>query len=445
MKLKKTYSFFVLASAIAMSACSDNKFEISQPPVFDPVPAPEEVVVSAKPKAMWIDVHANFNRLSTKAGIDAELQKIHDNGFNMIYLDVKSGNGYALYKSDFLPYCNQYADLSVTRDYDDYLGYFIEKCDDLGIDIVASICATGWGYQQYGQKQGFVFDNWTEWGDKVQMRSDEDNHEITVPITNDPAQAITMLDPMYPEVQDLILNTIKEVVTKYPKLKGISLDYLRYANNDKGWFGMGDNNMKGFAEYWNESVPDHLEIVTASGGVGPKFAKWIEYRASVVTGVLQRIHDTVKSINPDCEIHLWAGADWSNRYTVGQNWASKRYVPKGSQYTDTYNKTGFADLLDVFVIGAYTQSVWKKENPQSIWSVENFVKSWNFYIMDDCRGYGSIATYAHDKEALSDATYLCLAYTDGYMNFELSHINNGDKWGAALDGMKRYEEGASNN
>ena len=67
------------------------------PEPVPPVPGgdtPTETVV--KTKAMWIDCQANFDVLSKKAGIDSELKKIKDAGLNTIYLDVKSGNGYAL-------------------------------------------------------------------------------------------------------------------------------------------------------------------------------------------------------------------------------------------------------------------------------------------------------------------------------------------------------------
>ena len=107
---------------------------------------------------MWIDCEANFTRLSTKAGIDAELQKIKLAGLNMIYLDVKTANGYALYKSDILPYCNTFGAHTVQRDYDDYLGYFLEKCEELDIDVVASMVALGFGYHTRGVEQGLVYD-----------------------------------------------------------------------------------------------------------------------------------------------------------------------------------------------------------------------------------------------------------------------------------------------
>lgn len=443
MNIRK-YLMGFAAAALSLTACSDDDAIdygalAPEPPTPDIVPEPPTI----KPKAMWIDAHANFSKLSTKAGIDAELKKIKDYGMNMIYLDVKPGNGYALYKSDILPACNIIGNETVTRDYDDYLGYFLEKCEELEIDVVASIVATGFGYHGNGVQQGFIYDNLDKWYDKCQVRSDNNDPNLLVNIADDPIQPIVMLSPRSQEVQDLVVNVVSELVTKYPKLKGISLDYLRYCNNDNGWYGMGDVDLNGYVEYWGESKPIPTEIVTETGGIGPKFAKWIEYRSATVTELLGRIRAAVKAINPECEVHLWASAQWSSRYAIGQNWASKNYIPSGAQYTPTYNKTGFADLLDVFVTGAYSEKVWKSEDPSTEWTVENFVTSWDKYIMGDCKCYGSIAAYALDEQKNNDATYLCLRHTNGFMTFELSHVNNRNLWISTQKGINRYENPGS--
>lgn len=441
MKINK-YLLGLAAAVVAMSSCTDDETidpfaQAPEPPVPNVVPEPPTI----KPKAMWIDAHANFAKLATKAGIDAELTKIKEYGMNMIYLDVKPGNGYALYNSDILPLCNVIGQEKVTRDYDDYLGYFLEKCEELDIDVVASIVATGFGHRDLitGYTQGFIFDNLTKWKDKAQSRSIEGTPDQLINICDDTAQPVVMLSPSSPEVQDLIVSVCTEIVSKYPKIKGLSLDYMRYCNNDGGWYGMGDVDLNGYASYWNESKPTPTEIVTVTGGVGPKFAKWIEYRSATVTSVITRIRSAIKSINPDCELHLWASAQWTSRYSIGQNWASKNYKPSGAQYTDTYCKTGFADQLDVFVSGAYAAKAWISDDPSTAWTVESLLNNHEIYLMGDCKCYGSIAAYALDDQSNADATYLCLRKSDGFMTFELSHVNKRGLWESTLNGITRYE------
>lgn len=432
----------IAAATLTFFSCSDD-YDIYQ---YEDVPDPPlpsgvgEQLELNKPKGIWIDCEANFTTMSTKAGIDRELHKIKNAGFTFIYLDVQPSNGYALYKSDIMPYCNTFGPKTVTRDYDDYLGYVLEKCEELGLDVIASTSTLCFGYKNNGITQGYVYDHWDQWKDKVQVRNDITNPNIVVPITEDDTQSFVPLNPSDPDVQKLLVNVMTELVQRYPKIKGVCFDYLRYNNNDGGWYGLGQYDLEDYARYWNEPVPKRNEIITDAGGIGPKFAKWIEYRSMVITNLVRRLANTIREVNPKCEVHLWASADWGSRYCVGQNWASTRYIPDGIRYTDTYNKTGFADAIDVFVTGAYTEYVWIKEYPSTVWTVENFVKTWDDYIMGDCKCYGSIATYALNALKMADATYLCLRYTDGYANFELSHENNGNLWDATTKGIERYEK-----
>ena len=403
--------------------------------------------ITDKPKAMWIDTEANFEFFALKANIDAQLKKVKEHGMNMVYVDAKASNGYAMYRSDILPYCDTFGRKTVTRDYDDYLGYIIDKCDELGLDVVASVCAMGYGIHDGDITQGFIYDNPDQWLGLCQARSVEGDTAVTVSAADDPEQTVVMLTPAAPQVRSLLVDVCAELVSRYPGLKGICLDYLRYGNNTGGWYGLGDIDMQGYSAYWNEPAPSRSEIIIAVGGRGRRCASWYEFRASCVREALQAVRDTVKSIRPDCEIHLWAGGDYASRYEVGQNWASTRYVPQGPEYTDTYNKTGFADLLDVFVNGAYTEEVWVKDDFTRRWSVENMVQSCDSFLLGDCRSYGSIPAYAFDARQNADATYLCLRHTDGFMTFELSHVNHRDLWDSTSEGFDRYamETSGSNN
>ena len=431
-----------MSAVVALTACTDNNEDIN--PVNPPEPPnpgiPVKPSISEKVFAISIDGHANFEYLTTKAAIDTELEKIKGYGFNTIYLDVKPSTGRALYKSDILKPCNSYGNVTVERDYDDYLGYFIEKGKELGIDIVATFSTCLWGYN-YDEvnHEGFIYDNLSEWRNEVQVRN-EHGSETLVSNIEEANNTLLFLSPGSPKFQTFILNVIGELVTNYPDLKGVNLDYLRYAESEHGWYGMGDVDLEGYAQYWNESKPKPTEIVETSGSTGPKFHKWIEYRSATVKSLLEKIRNRVKSINPDCEIQLWASSDWPSRYCVGQNWGSMRNVPSGYQYTNTYHKTGFAHLLDTFVSGAYAVQVWEQDDPTVTWCVEKFCKHWNDYIMNECKCVVAVPAYAYieDPQKMTDATYLALHYSNGVRVFELSHINNGNLWDAIVKGYERY-------
>jgi hypothetical protein len=383
---------------------------------------------------MWIDAHVNFSRFGNKANITTYLQKIKATGFNEIYVDVKPGIGHALYNSDILPPLTRWGQETVTRDWD-YLGFIIEEAERLELGVIASISTLGFGYTR--EREGLIYND-HRWDGKTQMEMpDSKQPNNLVDMRDQTSVDAAMLNPCVPEVQQFVISIVAEIVTKYPKLKGICLDYCRWYG---GNYGFGDATISAFEAYVGERITSKNDIITATGGVGPLYSKWIEFRSQTITNLVTNIRSTAKAINPNIEFHLWASAHWASRYTVGQNWASKKYQPTSSGiYTATYNRTGFADQMDVFSLGAYTEYVWKAEYPNSDWTIENFVTTYSRYTMGDCKVCGSFGSYAYGKRyaAISDAVYVCLKNTDGLMVFELSHVINFDQWAAIKEGIGR--------
>ncbi|MCL1933310.1 MAG: family 10 glycosylhydrolase [Candidatus Azobacteroides sp.] len=416
-------------------ACSkDNTVEEMKPEI--PIDMEKPDSQSNKSIQMWIDAHANFSRFATQANITSYLEKIKETGFNEIYVDVKPGIGYALYDSDILPKLTQWDNETVNRDWD-YLGYIIEEAERLKINVIASISTLGFGYTR--AQQGLVYDD-NRWDGKTQMAMVDQNPDNIEDIRTRSDVDAALLNPALPEVQSFVISIIEEIITKYPKLKGICLDYCRWYNNDSGrYYGFEDATLAAFEAHSGVELTSKNDIITSAGGMGPLFSRWTEFRSMTITNLITNIRSKIKAIHPEMELHLWASAHWASRYGVAQNWASKKYVPSGLPYTATYNTTGFADQLDVFSLGAYAEAVWKSENPGSDWSVENFVTTYDRYTMGDCKVVGSIGTYAYGSKAasISDAVYLCLKNTDGVMVFELSHVINNNQWAAIKDGINR--------
>lgn len=431
----KNYLFLLLIFSCSLFACSsdddnNNYGDGSEIPID--IDRPSEDV---KPIQMWIDAHANFSRFAEKASITSYLEKMRETGFNEVYVDVKPGIGYALYDSDILPQLTKWGTETVNRDWD-YLAYWIEEAERLDMKVIASISTLGFGATK--TKEGLIYDS-SQWDGKTQVEMpDSSNPENLVDMRDQTDVDAAMLNPSIPEVQSFVISIIEEIATKYPKLKGICLDYCRWYG---GNYGFGDTTISAFEAYSGQKVTSNNDIITDSGGIGSLYKYWIEFRSMTITNLITNIRSKIKSINPDLELHLWASAHWTSRYSVGQNWASKNYTPTGNSsiYTDTYNKTGFADQIDVFSLGAYADAVWKTEAPNSDWSVENFVTTYSNYTMGDCDVYGSFASYAYGNKAtsVSDAVYLCLKNTDGLMVFEISHVINNSQWNAIKDGIDR--------
>ena len=429
----KKYIILIFLGVLTFASCKD---EIKDPPFIEhDIPLDiDRTEIPLKPIQIWVDAHANFTRFGDKSNITTYIEKMKSIGFNEIYLDVKPGIGYALYKSTIIPELKKWGNESVTRDWD-YLQFWLDEAERLDMKIIASISTLGFGATK--TREGLVYDS-NRWDGKTQFAmltpsSPNNLSDIRNVLDVDGA----MLDPTNTEVQEFVISIVEEIVRKYPKIKGICLDYCRWYSL---YYGFGTNTLNAFKAYSGKTISNNNEIITNSGGIGPMYKDWIEFRSMAITNMVTNIRSKMKSIDPTKELHLWASADWATRYTVGQNWASKRYKPTASSvYTDTYSKTGFADQIDVFSLGAYADAVWKSENPNSVWSVENFVNTYNNFAMGDCKVMGSFASYAYgtNRQKLSDAVYLCLKNTEGVMAFELSHIINSNQWDAIKEGIDR--------
>ena len=79
-----------------------------------------------KPKYLWFDAEANFERFSSKDSISYYLEKAKDVGFNQVVVDVKPIYGEVLYKSKILPPLTTVHNKVIERDWD-YLQYFIDE------------------------------------------------------------------------------------------------------------------------------------------------------------------------------------------------------------------------------------------------------------------------------------------------------------------------------
>jgi len=98
------------------------------------------------------------------------------------------------------------------------------------------------------------------------------------------------LNPFKPEVQDLLVDIIREVVTRYD-IDGIQLD---------DHFGMPVE--LGYDDY---TVAQYR--ATHDGDDPPtdhQDPEWMEWRADQITALMGRIVQTVKSIKPDCIVSL---------------------------------------------------------------------------------------------------------------------------------------------
>ncbi|MCS2594332.1 family 10 glycosylhydrolase [Bacteroides thetaiotaomicron] len=228
---------------------------------------------------MWIDAEANFERFSHKDSIDYYLEKIKSLGFTHAVVDIRPITGEVLYKSEYAPQMKEWKGAKA-GDFD-YLGYFIKKGHELGLEIHASLNVFCAGHNYFDR--GMVYSGHPEWASMVYTPD-----KGIIPITEEKHKYGAMINPLNEEYRTHILNVLKEVVTKYPDLDGLMLDRVRYDGITADFSSL---SRKKFEEYIGKKVANFPEDIfrwtkNADGKYttqpGKYFRKWLEWRTKTL-------------------------------------------------------------------------------------------------------------------------------------------------------------------
>ena len=391
---------------------------------------PEQPAVKPKPVLLWVDASANFMRLRTKPNIRKYLDIAQENGFNGICLDVKPIRGEALYHSSFLKPCEKLGGYEIRRDWD-YLQFFIEEAHKRNMTVIASACIMTWGAIE--MKEGPAFEDPALKGKWCIEYLPEGLRPI---IESKDSGIFCFMNPLYPEVQEYIKKMVTEIVTNYD-IDGFIMDYCRYQNLNSDFSDLSRKEFEKYSGLVCEDFPNDIYYYNPGADKdnftpGKYFNQWIEWRSHVIQQTVTMISKTVHSIKPEVSVQLW-GASWWPLWGTGQNWASPKTDRTGSYWwsTPNYYKTGFADQLDVFQLGAYMTK---------LESIASAINTANVIIEGDCQCYGTISAAVPKNFKMAEVCELCLKETDGLMVFELSHIENNDFWPDIKAGVEKAEK-----
>lgn len=282
-------------------------------------------------KAVWIATAANID-FPSKQGLTAEqqkaeiktmLDKIKSLGMNTVYFQVRP-NADALYKSEYYPWS---AVLTGTQGKDpgyDPLACFIEEGHKRGLKVQAWI-------NPYRVQPT---ENIAKLSDKSPAKQHQD---WTVKYGGG-----LYYDPGLPEVRQLIINGVKEIVENY-NVDGVHLDDYFYPGTDFG-------DSASYKKYGGKTKID-------------------DWRRQNVNELVMKLHETVKQAKPQAQFGISPFAIWANKSqnTLGSDTNGKQ------TYYDMYADT----------------RLWVKNNwldyvcPQVYWSIgfkkapfENVTKWW---------------------------------------------------------------------
>ena len=217
------------------------------------------------------------------AGVCAFLDKLQRAGVNLVFLETFY-HGMAMYRSTFVPYYTKFQSYSY-GEYADYMSCFVAEADKRGIEVHA------WVEDFYiGIEENYFTKNLPEWllvTDKGSTRNTEGGGYI-------------FLDPANAEVKNYLVSFYDELLTAFPTVAGLNLDYIRYPVSDQGddtgytqaaiTAFCGQNNIDG-----SFTATEFAAYVKKNG----LYSAWVDFRASQVTDFVRTVFESVRTKHPD--------------------------------------------------------------------------------------------------------------------------------------------------
>ena len=265
------------------------------------------IVSSAESKA--VSARAVWHRPTelTYADIEKNIKMYKDIGINLVFVETLY-NGYSTFISDVeeFPYHKNLSAKYTAPDgtvYDDYLSAFVACCVENGIEVHA------WVENFYvgTQADAKVLQMHPDWV----MYNDDGTT-----IQRNEGGLYIFIDPANKEVQDTLIRYYNDLFEKHPEIAGLNLDYIRYPVSDytedtgytmaamKGFYELmgktfSDGQLADRTKMYNKfsQLFDKNYLIGGQDEADANFAKWVEYRAQIITDYVRRIKTEVKDVN----------------------------------------------------------------------------------------------------------------------------------------------------
>ena len=380
------------------------------------------VACAPRPEDKLIEIHlpndGNLCRYPDLATVQATLDSVVSMGFNAIVVDIKPPVGYTYYESDLIPnvrHAKTYPNHEKT-DFDMAAAFLEEgRKRHLKVTLSSAMLSMGaWPLEVDGPAYTVP-----EFGAMTcveylpgGLRDIKDSREHGI---------FAFLNPALPEVRELMVAHVKEVCGKYHP-DGFMMDYCRFNNYHSDF---SEASRQAFEAYIGEPVEDFPACIYTYPGdneweivPGKYYRRWMEWRATLIRDLIADCAKAVKEVSPKTDVVVWTASWWPWIQGNGQNWGSTttswiaEHRDEFDFTTPDYEKTGFADLLDIYELGAYLPMAYGKDDPDSMEYAVIRGKALNNGV---CTFVGSVGTEAN----LSEAFELMYRETAGISFFAL--------------------------
>ncbi len=413
----------------------------------------EEKDNSEKSRVIWVDAAANFpDFANSKENIVRDLTLAKEAGFTDVVVDVRPTTGDVLFQTDvveqvqwlgaWLP--SGYTKIERTATWD-YLQAFIDAGHRLGLKVYAGVNTFSGGNTTSTGSEGMLFRESDKKAWATQLLT-ESGIVSTLDLGGSGAK---FFNPANEEVQDYLCNMLEDLAA-YQDLDGIILDRGRFDGFDSDFSDYTKKKFEDFLGYSVQNFPaDVMEYSMTSGGLPSSlptyFKQWLEFRVKVIHDFMEKAQIRVKSVNPDIDFGVYVGGWYSSYYGVGVNWASPNYntasdYPKWA--TATYKNYGYADHMDIILIGAYAAPT--RVFGTTEWTIQGFCSRAADKIKDEAIviggpdvGNGDWATSSNEvtNQAIVQSVDAAMNSCDGYFLFDMIHLKQKDQWKYVKQGI----------
>lgn len=216
------------------------------------------------------------------AGIRAVLDIFQETGINLVFLETFY-HGMTVFKSSYIEYYKGFEAFDYSP-YPDYLSAFVAEAEKRGIEVHA------WVEDFYiGVNENHFTRHLPEW---LMLTKDGGIRQTE----GTEYGGYLFLDPANPQVRQYLLNFYDEILTKFPQIAGLNLDYIRYPISSQGDdTGFTDAAMNGFAAKEGITFPENATREQKAAIVSANYGQWVNYRAEQVTTFVGQVYEMVKT------------------------------------------------------------------------------------------------------------------------------------------------------
>lgn len=398
---------------------------------------------AGKPRMVWVEVGANFLQYgNNRENIFTDCRRLADMGFTHVVVEVRPTSGNALFQSAVVP---PLTEVALWRDGAlryvprtasfDYLEAFIEAGHAAGLKVLAGVNMMVGGFRCSAGNIGLLYEH-----PELRDWAAVDLHPGGTLVNHlDDATTVggRFLDPVNPAVQDFLLTMLSEVAA-YDGLDGIVMDRCRFDDYalDAGYTACARD---AFAAYLGHE-PERWPVFTEPGHIfldkEPDELEnaWLTFRCQVIHDFVARAAEAVG----DVPLGVYVGAWLSEYYRSGVNWTSPSYQlarkePTYRWATPQYQATGFANLVDFMLLGAYcpADNVWGLGEKSS----QGFARLGRKRLCGDVPfvsgpDIGNEPGWGHGgrEKTIEEIAAVMDREADGFFLFDLCYIRSFDYW-----------------